>query len=97
MITFFSLLLSIFHKTNYNLQNADIDPDLTGDLLTQTSERIVKKLTLELLNNITEHIETMPNNTQDSAMMICYRECLSKLGKFNGDEEQKAVQFINNI
>jgi hypothetical protein len=29
--------------------------------------------------------------------MICYRECLSNLEKFNGDREQKAVQFITNI
>jgi hypothetical protein len=39
----------------------------------------------------------MPNNTQDSAMMICYRECLSNLEKFNGGEEQKVIQFVNNI
>jgi hypothetical protein len=39
----------------------------------------------------------MPPTTQDSAMMICYRECLSNVEKFNGDGEQKAVQFISNI
>jgi len=39
----------------------------------------------------------MPNNVQDSAMMICYRECLSNLEKFNGGEEKKILQFINNI
>ena len=39
----------------------------------------------------------MPNNVQDSAMMICYRECLSNSEKFNGDGEPKALQFINNI
>ncbi|CAF5033360.1 unnamed protein product, partial [Rotaria sp. Silwood1] len=39
----------------------------------------------------------MANNVQDSAMMICYRECLSNLEKFNGGEEQKILQFINNI
>jgi len=39
----------------------------------------------------------MPNNTQDSAMMICYRECLSNLDKFSGSEEKKVLQFINNI
>ncbi|CAF3989661.1 unnamed protein product, partial [Rotaria sordida] len=39
----------------------------------------------------------MPDNAQDPAMMICYRECLSNLEKFNGIGEQKAVQFINNI
>ncbi|CAF3386340.1 unnamed protein product [Rotaria socialis] len=39
----------------------------------------------------------MPNNAHDSAMMICYRECLSNLGKFNGGEEPKILQFINNI
>ncbi|CAF1384265.1 unnamed protein product [Didymodactylos carnosus] len=30
-------------------------------------------------------------------MMICYRECLANLEKFNGDGEQKSVQFISNI
>ncbi len=30
-------------------------------------------------------------------MIICYRECLSNLEKFNGSEEQKILQFINNI
>lgn len=37
------------------------------------------------------------HSTQDSAMMICYRECLTNLEKFNGNEETKTVQFINNI
>ncbi len=39
----------------------------------------------------------MPNTTQDSAMMICYRECLSNLEKFNGgeDQKQKTLQFIS--
>ncbi|CAF1308990.1 unnamed protein product [Rotaria sordida] len=39
----------------------------------------------------------MSNNAQDSTMLICYRECLSNLEKFNGGEEQKILQFINNI
>jgi hypothetical protein len=39
----------------------------------------------------------MPNTAQDPAMMICYRECLSNLEKFNGGEEKKVLQFINNI
>ncbi|CAF1447027.1 unnamed protein product, partial [Rotaria sordida] len=39
----------------------------------------------------------MSNNAQDSAMIICYRECLSNLEKFNGGEEQKILQFFNNI
>jgi hypothetical protein len=39
----------------------------------------------------------MPTNVQDSAMMVCYRECLSNLEKYGGGEEQKVVQFINNI
>ncbi|CAM4974444.1 unnamed protein product [Rotaria socialis] len=39
----------------------------------------------------------MPNNMHDSAMMICYRECLSNLSKFNGGEEYKIFQFISNI
>ncbi len=34
---------------------------------------------------------------QDSAIMICYGECLSNLEKFNGGEECKTLQFINNI
>ena len=34
---------------------------------------------------------------QDSAIMICYGECLSNLEKFNGGEEYKILQFINNI
>jgi hypothetical protein len=79
------------------LRSSDIDPEHTGDLLTQTSERIIKKLTLESLNNTTKHTDIMPSNVQDSAMMICYRECLSNLAKFNGDGESKVLQFINNI
>ena len=39
----------------------------------------------------------MSFNVQDSVMMICYRECLSNLEKFNGGEEKKALQFVNNI
>ncbi|CAF4336030.1 unnamed protein product, partial [Rotaria magnacalcarata] len=39
----------------------------------------------------------MPNNMHDSAIMIYYRECLSNLSKFNGGEEYKIFQFINNI
>ncbi|CAF3464042.1 unnamed protein product [Rotaria socialis] len=34
---------------------------------------------------------------EDSAIMICYRECLLNLEKFNGGEEYKILQFINNI
>ncbi|CAF3534887.1 unnamed protein product [Rotaria socialis] len=34
---------------------------------------------------------------QDSAIMICYRECLLNLKKFNGGEEYKILQFINSI
>lgn len=83
--------------TAYNLRSNNIDPELTGDILTRTSERIAKKLILESLNNITENNQTMPSNTQDSAMMICYRECLSNLEKFHGGEDQKILQFINNI
>jgi hypothetical protein len=54
-------------------------------------------LTLQLLDNTTEYIETMPTNVQESAIMICYRESLSNLEKFNGGDGQKASQFINNI
>ena len=58
-------------------------------------------MTLEAVTNISEdsseQIQTMPNNTRESAMMICYRECLSNLGKFDGGEGKKAVQFMNNI
>ena len=39
----------------------------------------------------------MPHNVQDSAMMICYRECLSNLEKFDGSEEKKVQQFLTNI
>ena len=83
--------------TAYYLRRSGISPELTGDLLTETSERTVKKYTLEFLNNITQHVQTMPDNVQDSAMMVCYRECLSNLEKFNGVGEQKALQFISNI
>lgn len=34
---------------------------------------------------------------QDSAMMICYRECLTNLGRFTGDGDTKILQFITNI
>jgi hypothetical protein len=70
---------------------------LTGDLLTATSERTVKKLALKEHTHTTEVSQIMPTNTQESAMMICYREYLSNLEKFSGDEDQKAIQFINNI
>ncbi|CAF2001589.1 unnamed protein product, partial [Rotaria magnacalcarata] len=76
-------------------------PELEGNLLTKTSERIVKKITLEALTNITGHsrryMQAIPNSTQDSAMMVCYRESLSNLEKFHGGEEQKILNFINNI
>jgi hypothetical protein len=39
----------------------------------------------------------MPNNAQESAMMVCYRECLSNLEKFGGGEGQKVLQFIKNV
>lgn len=39
----------------------------------------------------------MVYDVQESAMMVCYRECLSNLDKFSGSEEQKALQFTNNI
>ena len=79
----------VFRITAYNLRSTYIDPDPTGDLLTKTSERTVKRLILDSLNNTTEQIQTMSHTVQDSAMMICYRECLSNLEKFNGSEEQK--------
>ena len=44
-----------------------------------------------------EMTTTTIHPTQDSAMMICYRECLTNLEKFNGSEETKTIQFINNI
>ena len=49
------------------------------------------------MDQTTEVKHTIINSTQDSAMMICYRECLTNLEKFNGSDETKAVQFINNI
>ncbi|CAF4088430.1 unnamed protein product, partial [Rotaria sp. Silwood1] len=79
------------------LRSTGNDPEFTGDLLTKTSERTVKRLILHSLNNTTEQIQTMSHTAQDSAMMICYRECLSNLEKFNGDEEQKISQFLKNI
>ncbi|CAF3126930.1 unnamed protein product [Rotaria sp. Silwood2] len=73
-------------------------PELTGDLLTATSERIVKKVTLDLLTDNTDQDNiTMSNPMQDSAMMICYRECLTNLGKFPGDDNTTILQFITNI
>ena len=87
----------ILQITAYNLRSIDIDPEPTGNLLTQTSERIVKRLTLQSLSNTVEYNQKMPDNVQDSAMMICYLECLSNLEKFSGGEEQKILQFINNI
>lgn len=36
-------------------------------------------------------------NTHDPAMMICYRECLSNLLKFTGGDDDKVIQFVNNI
>lgn len=54
-------------------------------------------MTIESLTNTTEQNQKMGNKVQDPAMMICYRECLSNLEKFNGSEEQKVLQFINNI
>ena len=69
--------------------------------MADTSERVVKKLTLESLtetvNHIPPHEPNMPSNVQDSAMMICYRECLSNLEKFDGSEEKKIQQFLGNI
>jgi hypothetical protein len=47
----------------------------------------VKKLTLESLADIPEYNLTTPNTTQDSAMIIYHRECLSNLEKFKRDEE----------
>ncbi|CAF5181622.1 unnamed protein product, partial [Rotaria sp. Silwood1] len=83
--------------TVYSLRSTGNDPEFTGDLLTKTSERTVKRLIRDSLNNTTEQIQTMPHTAEDSAMMICYRECLSNLEKFNGGEEQKISQFIKNI
>ena len=39
----------------------------------------------------------MGQDVQESAMIVCYRECLSNLDKFNGNEEQKVLRFINNL
>ena len=54
-------------------------------------------MTLASLDDEEETLEGMPNNTQDSAMMIYYREYLASLEKFNGSEEHKTTQFINNV
>ena len=71
--------------TSYNLRSKvnDIDPDLSGDILTATSERFVKKSTLEKMTNEDEQKTTTTHKLQDSAIMICYRECLTNLEKFN--------------
>ena len=93
------------HTTAYNLRSSSSETELEsiGRLLTETSERVVKKLTLESLS-LSDTIEyspsnesNMPGNNQDSAMMICYRECLSNLEKFDGSEEKKIQQFLSNI
>jgi hypothetical protein len=39
----------------------------------------------------------MLNKVEHSTMTICYRECLSNLEKLNSGEEQKVLEFINNI
>jgi Retrotransposon gag protein/Zinc knuckle len=83
--------------TAYNLRSTGKEPEQTGDLLTRTSERTVKRIILESLDDTIEYNLTMAQTVQDSAMMVCYRECLSNLEKFNGGEEQKVIQFINNI
>ena len=57
----------------------------------------MKKLTLENMTKEDEPETTTKHQPQDSAIMICYRECLTNLEKFNGNEETKTVQFINNI
>ena len=82
-----NFLLLVLEITAYNLRSTDIDSEPTGDPLTQASERIVKILSLEALNNIVDHNQIMPNSVEDSAMMIYYRECLSNLEKFSGGEE----------
>ena len=51
----------------------------------------------DIENRIHPQKETMTNNAQDSATMIGYRERLANLEKFNGSEQQKISQFINNI
>lgn len=40
---------------------------------------------------------TSNHKTYDPAMMVCYRECLSNLEKFNDNEERKILQFINSL
>lgn len=39
----------------------------------------------------------MHHSTQDSAMMVCYRECLSNLEKFTGSDGRRIEKFIKNI
>lgn len=83
------------------MRSSGTGSDLNGDLLTKTSERIVKRIILESLSNITEQTDqqtgTMSHSVHDSAIMICYRERLSDLKKFNSGEDQKISQFIDNI
>jgi hypothetical protein len=80
VLTILSITDSIT-TTAYNLRSkiSDIDPDLSGDTLTATSERFVKKLTLEKMTNEDEQKTTTTHKPQDSAIMICYRECLTNL------------------
>ena len=49
------------------------------------------------MTNEDEQTTATTHQPQDQAIMICYRECLTNLEKFNGSEETKTAQFINNI
>jgi Retrotransposon gag protein/Zinc knuckle len=91
------ITVSIPLTTAYQLRSYDTDSLLTGDLLTETSERTVKKLISQLLDKTAEYTQTMPTTVQESAIMICYRESLSNLEKFNGGEGQTVLQFTNSI
>jgi len=74
---------------------------LSGEILTATSERIIKKIIQEIEENPTENTplrdQKMPHVNQDPAIMICYKESLSNLEKFSGGETSKIQKFINGI
>lgn len=86
-------------NTEYNLRskNNDLDPNLSGKILTETSERFVKKSTLDKMLHEEETTSKMTHTHLDPVMMICYRECLTNLDKFTGCDEKRTIQFINNI
>ena len=102
--------ISTTATNTYNLRSSNAGPQLSGNLLTETSERQFKRLFMsengqESANSMNIEPNGMddqaskisPTTAQDSAIMICYRECLSNMNKFNGENEHKITKFISNI